>query len=97
MSPPVDHTVMTWKEWRERLEAASVVADKLIALTMNDHGASPPLTRGPGEAVLALMLAARAICVGYPQLPPFEWYFRRVAELVGLRGDTPPARRDPPS
>lgn len=94
--PPVEHTFLTWAEWRDRLEQASKVTDVLLDLTMQGRGGRAPLARGPGEAVLAFMLAARAICLGYSGLPPFEWYFRRVAELVGISGDGP-TRRDPPS
>lgn len=94
---PVDYTFMTWAEWRERLESASKVTDKLLALTLPGPERPSALASGPGEAVLAFMLAARAICLGYPRLPPFEWYFRRVAELVGLSDNAPSARKDPPS
>lgn len=83
MPPPVEYTFMTMAEWRERLEQAAAVTDRLLDLTTRDFGGRGPLANGPGEAVLAFMLAARAICMATPRLPPFEWYFRRVAELVG--------------
>jgi hypothetical protein len=77
-------TVLTWEEWRSRLEEAAPVADKLIALA---EEMSPGR---PGQSVLALMLAARALCAACPALPGFGWYFQRVSELrsreLGDRG-----------
>lgn len=71
---------------RAEPKKAKTVAEKLVA-------AVEGMTPGPGQSVLALMLAARALCAAFPALPAFEWYFRRVSEL---RSRVPP-ERDPPS
>jgi hypothetical protein len=83
------HTVLTWEEWRARVAAASETAKELTAIVEN-------MTTGPGQSVLALMIAARALCMAYPPLPPFEWYFRRVADLFDV-ARPPPREREPPS
>ena len=79
-------TVMTMDEWQRRLTDAGQAADAAISLLAG-------MTSGPGQSVLALMLAARALCAAYPALPDFAWYFRRVSEL---RSREPP-EREPPS
>jgi hypothetical protein len=81
-------TVLTWEEWRARLADATEVAKKLIPIST---GMSPS---GPGQTVLALMIAARALCEDYPALPAFEWYFQRVSELGTQRRER---EREPPS
>jgi hypothetical protein len=84
--PPT--TFLTIAEWHDRIEAASATATDLIAIVER-------MTTGPGQSVLALMLAARALCVAFPALPSLEWYFRRVADLaINTR---PPPTREPPS
>lgn len=74
-------TVLTLDEWRARLTAAATTADELVAFVEGK-------TTGPGQSVLALMIAARALCAAYPELPAFGWYFHRVSELRS---------REPPS
>jgi hypothetical protein len=96
MGAPVEYTFLTWAEWRQRLEEASAVTEKLLELLTPADG-RPALAKGPGEAVLACMLAARAICLATPRLPPFEWYFRRVAELVGMSVVDGSGLKGPPS
>lgn len=85
MSKPV--TVLTWEEWRARVVAASETASKLIPIVEG-------MTTGPGQSVLALVLAAKTLCVSYPDLPALEWYFRRVADLFE---GTQPRDQEPPS
>lgn len=80
MSKPT--TVLTWDEWRARLTAAAETADKLIPIVEK-------MTTGPGQSVLALMVAARALCAAFPALPAFEWYFRRVSELRSREREPP--------
>lgn len=74
-------TFLTWEEWRARVVAAAETADELVKFVEER-------TTGPGQSVLALMIAARALCAAYPALPGFEWYFRKVSELRS---------REPPS
>jgi hypothetical protein len=88
MSDDKPTTVLTWEEWRARVAAASETAKELTAIVEK-------MTTGPGQSVLALMIAARALCMAYPPLPPFEWYFRRVADLFSVART--PRDREPPS
>lgn len=81
-------TVLTLAEWHARVIDASEVAKKLIPIA---EGMTPT---GPGQTVLALAIAARALCEQYPALPAFEWYFRMVSEL-GTQGRE--REREPPS
>ncbi len=84
MSKPIHF--LTIDEWRARVADAATVADKLIPLVEG-------MTPGPGQSVLALMIAARALCAAFPALPAFEWYFDRVSQLRSR----PPREREPPS
>lgn len=74
MSEPKPATYLTAEEWIARVKAAAELADRVIADLLGQ-------ANGPGEAVLAAMLVARAICYGNPPLPDFSWYAARVAEL----------------
>jgi hypothetical protein len=69
-------TVLTGEEWVAHLKAAADVAEKLVAGFASPGGK-------PGRDVLALLIAAKAICWAFPTLPPFDWYAARVAELDG--------------
>jgi hypothetical protein len=75
-------TVLTAEEWATRMAAAAKTAEDLLAFLEAKE-------TGPGQSVLGLVLAARALCHGYPELPPLAWYFQTVSEL--LRDREPPS------
>jgi hypothetical protein len=69
---PANRT-MTFEQWQERVQEAAKEAWGLVD--------GFPQRLSPGQAALALMLAAKQLTARYPELPSFEWYARQVAQI----------------
>lgn len=71
---PRETTYLTVEKWNASVGAAAKAAEGLL-------GDIKARTNGPGEAVLALIIAARALCYAHDGLPPFEWYVAQLAKI----------------
>jgi hypothetical protein len=74
MSVRQETTYLTAEEWAAQLEDGAKAAEHVLRDVKK-------CTNGPGEAVLALIMAARALCYAAESLPSFEWYAARLAEV----------------
>lgn len=75
--------VMSGEQWARRLAKGSQDAISLLRVA-RARGF------GPGETVLALMMAALSIIEEIPELPSFDWYAEHLSKLPrAVKGERP--------
>lgn len=69
-----EYSLLTGEEFHDRITKAIQATAKLVKPVQD-------LTKGPGEAIFAMLFLCVSIIETQPELPPLEWYLARLLEM----------------